>query len=98
MNLKLTKAEVQAIERVLAEIIRLEHFAMEDKLLVCILTKFYHKIIIKLLNLKSRYNIKMDEQTELAFFIYFQDEQFNPVSFDDNLIKTICDNIQKKYA
>ena len=98
MNFKMTKAEVQALEQVLAEIIGFQHFALEDKLLVCILTKFYQKLVIKLLNLKNKYSIKMDEPTEMAFFLYFQGEEFNPVNFNDNLVKTICDNIQKKYA
>lgn len=98
MTFKLTKAEVQTLEKLLAEVIATEHFDLSDKLLVVILTKFYKKLVVKLLDLKNKYSIKMDEQTELAFYQYFYDEVYIPADFTSNLIKTICDITQKKYA
>jgi len=96
--MKLTKAEVQALELLLSQIIKFDHIDMGDKLLICILTAFYKKLVVKLLDLKKTYSIKMDEQTELAFYVYFNGEDYDPTNFTDNLVKKISNNIQKKYA
>lgn len=98
MSIKLTKAEVQALELLLGQLIQFTHVDMGDKLLICILTAFYKRLVVKLLDIKPRYSIKMDEQTELAFFVYFDGEDCDPTNFTDNLVKKISDQIQKKYA
>lgn len=98
MNLKLTKAEVQALEKLLAQIIGSSHMDMGDKLLVCVLTNLYKKLVVKLLDLKNRYSVKLDEPTELAFYLYFEGEHCNPANFTDNLVKKICDSINQKHS
>ncbi len=96
MTIKLTKAEVQALEIELREVITCQHMDINDRLLIVLLTMWYKKLVVKLLDLKNRYSIKMDEPTVLAFYLYFEDKQCVPTNFTDNLIKGICDKINQK--
>lgn len=98
MTLKLTKAEMQAIEMELAEIINYQHMALADRLLIVILTRLYKKMVTKLLDLKKKYSLNIDEETELAFYLYFEDKACVPTDFTDILIKKICDSINKKLS
>lgn len=98
MQLQLTKSQLQALEQELYEVMQIDHIDMTDKLLVCILHRLYKRIVVKLLDLKSRYNLKLDDETALAFYIYYNDEIFNSTAFNDVTLKTICNNINKQYA
>jgi hypothetical protein len=98
MNLKLKKSELQALEKVLAQALQVEQISIEDKLAIAILSKFYKRIIIKLLDLKPKYNIQMDDTTALAFYQYYHLDSFSPQNFEDNLLLQICNNINQKYA
>lgn len=98
MTYQLNKSQMQALEEVLSKILAFKNVDMLDKLLLCILTKLYKKVMVKLLDLKKKYKITLDEQTELALYIYFEDMPFNPTNYAANMIKSICNKIEKHYA
>ncbi len=82
----------------LEQVLAIPHIDMTDKLLVAILHRLYKKCVVKLLDLKKKYTLEMDAETALAFYIYFNDEKFNPANFTDITLKTICNSINQKYA
>lgn len=98
MTIKLTKSELQALEQELAKIINYQHMSFGDRLLIILLTQLYKRLVVKLLDLKKKYSLKMDEATELAFYLYFEDKTCIPTSFTDNLVKKICDLINQKHS
>lgn len=98
MTLKLTKSQLQALEQALKQAITYEHVAMEDKLLVCILTRLYKRLVVKLLDLKNKYTITFDAETAMAFYLYFSGEVYIPTSLEGNTLKMICNQTEKIYA
>jgi hypothetical protein len=98
MNIKLTKAQVQALHQELSEVLECEHTDMTDKLLVLLLTKLFKKLSIKLLDIRRTYQLKLDDDIALALFIYYQYSEFNPTIQTDITLKKITDAIEKKFA
>ncbi len=98
MVLQLTKSQLQALEQELRESLAHEHFDMTDKLCVAILHRLYKRVVLKLLDLKNKYTVTLDDETAIAFYIYFNDCAFHPTEFNDHTLKTICNNINKLYA
>ena len=98
MTLKLTKAQMQALEQELSIVFNNDHIAMQDKLLAILLNKLYKKLVIKLLDLKSKYTFVLDDETAIALFLYYEDVVYNPAQFNDITLKNICNDIERKYA
>ena len=98
MKLKLSKAQLQALEQELNVVSTHEHIDLEDKLLALLLNKLYKRIVVKLLDIRAHYSIQLDDETAMALLLYFRHEPFNPASFNDQTLKQICDNIDRKYA
>ena len=98
MTLQLTKSQLQALAQELHTCLQYEHIDMVDKLLVCILHRLYKRIVNKLLDHRNKYALKLDDETALAFYIYFNDQIFSPTEFNDVTVKTICNSINKEHA
>jgi len=98
MTLHLTKAELQALEQKISIALNTEHKDIIDHLVIAILHKLYKRIIVKLLDLKKKYKLELDNETALAFFIYFNSEALILTEFNDITVKIICNTIDKQYA
>ena len=97
MTYKMTRSEVQALEQVLSLVITQKPDSMEDKLLISVMNNLYKKVVNKLLDLKPKYTLKIDAITELAFYVFFENQIFYP-DYAGIIIKNICDKIEKQYV
>ena len=99
MKLKLTKAEMQALEAWLSIVVSSgTPNGLRNKLLVAIMIKFYEKVAKSLVSTKKNYTMKLDDATCIAFVLLFLPAHFNPVHFADNLMLKLINQFQQHYA
>jgi hypothetical protein len=96
--MKLSKSEMQALEKLLSYILALSATTIETKLVVCILKKFYIKIARALVELKPAYKIKMDDDVALAFALAFEDAIFDEDVYTRNLVLKLSNDIKQYYS
>lgn len=101
MKLKLTHSQFDCMYKLLqnpVSFFRDRGGDMYDALLATIMAglfqKFYHKAFIK----KQQYKITLAPHEALAFWLYFNEHDFENESFEGNLLNTICAQIHQQHA
>jgi hypothetical protein len=99
MKLKLTYAEFEALYSMLSTAVDgVQAKNLPEKLLLSILDTIYGKLYAQGRVRKQKYSLKFTDHEAIAFLCYYGTMQFEPTSFEGNLIHVICNKIKQHYA
>jgi hypothetical protein len=99
MTLKLTRIQFLALYNLYLNVVLKDvALTMHDKLTLTMMVRVYQKLYKKAMENKPKYRIKLTEEEAIAFWIYWQGHTFSPSSFEGNLLTTIINSIDQKFA
>jgi len=98
MKLKLTLAEMKALQVIIMYVLTWEAKTILQRILRTIIAELDKKISKKLEQSKKQYSFTISKQEALAFCSVFKNTEPNTALFEGNLILKLTNQIQQHYA
>ncbi len=99
MKLKLTHSEFMCLHGILKNPIyffRDYGGDMYEALISTIILSIYQKFYVRAFIKKKMYSIKLSPQEAIAFWLFFNDHEFDNASFEGNLLNKINNSIHQQ--